>query len=786
MSVTTRDPFPSDLDDSFEVDRHSQGTVDSQVDQDSYSDGPVRSFVIEGGITKYIEPLMVYRNWIIGSVLASILLGWLTLVFMPRTYESSSKLQLLVGRESVGLDPSSTTSQTTLFQKTPEEDVNSALEILGSRGIAESVVDELGAENILGGFLPATGDPEPPGMVKSVKMAVSNVASKAYDLSGLRDPVSRRERAVTELMKKTAVYAPKKSSTLIIENKSKSPEMAQAIVQSIIENFLEQHVNVATTGGSFKFFEQQSGEAEKKLMNLLDKRKAMLQKEKIASVESKHKSLTEQLSAIETEILKSEAQLKQKTAEVKDIETNMSKLAPEIIASWRTQPDETLTNMQTALYRAELEEKRLSELYQDTNPRLTAIRQQVVAARQSLNERMKTSNSVSKTPNPTLVKLEGDLLKAKTTAAGLTSFLEQNLTQKQNKESEINRLLEFDNSLQQLDREIKLETESLATLKEKKEQARVIEELRLQKISSISVAQPPSFVEKPISPKKPILAGAFVSLGLLTGIGLVYLREFTRRTIRRPEEVERLMKYPVLTELPQLRALAREREANPTALRSRRSNAMLEACQGIQSELMLSLVPGNDPSRVTARKIGVIGVTDGCGASSIAMALAIACCEREGIPTTLVDLDIKKGTISKGFGLAYAGDSPRSRRRRNPESLPSQLVTEEGLRLIGCSSQQSQTLLQGNSDEICHLFDEWSTTNDFIIVDLPPASRPGNAISVAKHLDQIIVVIESDKTETKAAARLIAQLENANAEVVGVVVNKSKRYLARWVESILG
>jgi uncharacterized protein involved in exopolysaccharide biosynthesis len=785
MSVTTRDPFSQGLDDSFGLDGPSVESLHGNVVQESYSDNHFRSLTPLGGISKFIEPLVIYRNCLIGSVLASILLGWLALVIWPRAYESTSKLQLLVGRESVGLDPSSTTSQTMLLQKTPEEDVNSALEILGSRTIAEEVVDDIGYENVLNGFLPSTGEPQAPGKLDAIKSAISSTISKAYSLSGLRDPISQRERAVTELMKKTSVFAPKKSSTLIIEHESKSPQMAQAIVQSMVANFLEKHVNVGTTDGSFRFFESQSAETEAKLMNLLDKRKMMLQAEKIASVDSKHKSLTEQLSAIETEILKSEAQLRKTTAEIADIQTNMSKLDPDIIASLQTQPDQTLTNMQTALYKAELEEKRLSELYQDNNPKLLAIRQQVAAARQSLNDRIQTSDSVSKTPNPTLLKLEAELMKAKTTSAGLTSFLEQNESQRKKKLDEINRLLEFDNSLRQLDREIEVESKSLATLKEKEEQARVIEELRQKRISSVSIAQPPSFVEKPVSPKKPILAGAFLSLGLLSGLGLVGLREFTRRTMRRPEEVERLMKYPVLTELPQIRALMRDREPNPMLLRSRRSRAILDACQGIQSELMLHPVLPADVSRISARTIGVIGISDGCGASSIAMALAIVCCE-EGIPTTLVDLDSKKGTISKGFGLAVANENPRSRRRRNPAALPSQLVTEEGLRLIGCNSPQCQKLVQCNSEEVCHFLEDWSRTNEFMIVDLPPASRPGNAIAITQHLDQIIVVIESDRTETKAAIKLIAQLESANAEVVGVVINKSRRNLARWIEGVLG
>jgi tyrosine-protein kinase Etk/Wzc len=383
------------------------------------------------------------------------------------------------------------------------------------------------------------------------------------------------------------------------------------------------------------------------------------------------------------------------------------------------------------------------------------------------------------------LKLQADLLKARTTFAGLDSFLQQNLSQRQSKQDEINRLLEFDNKLREMDREIEVASKSLATLKEKEEQSRVIEGLRQQRISSVSVAQPPSFVEKPVSPKKPVLALGFVSLGCLMGVGLTYLREFTRKTIRRPEEVERMLKYPVLTEVADLRALSQARETNEQTLRSRRCGRLLEACQGIQSELMLNLVKSDDSLR-QARRIGVIGVTDGCGASSIAMALAMACADHDGQTTTLIDLDAKKGTVSKGFGLAHNTDSGRTRRRVNPDSLPAQRLTEDGLNLIGCKSQPGLVLAQGDAEGITRTLDELGRSSEFIIIDFPPANRFSNSLAVAQQLDQIIVVIASDQTEAKPAMKLIQQLEHAKADVVGVVVNKSKRYVARWIEGILG
>ena len=104
---------------------------------------------------RYIEALFKRKVMILGALLGSLLLAWLALIVWPKQYQSEAKLMIRVGRESVALDPSATTSQTLMLQKTQEEEVNSALDLLRSRRIAELTVDKFGAQNINSGVLPS-------------------------------------------------------------------------------------------------------------------------------------------------------------------------------------------------------------------------------------------------------------------------------------------------------------------------------------------------------------------------------------------------------------------------------------------------------------------------------------------------------------------------------------------------------------------------------------------------------------------------------------------------------
>ncbi|MEO8268894.1 MAG: hypothetical protein ABI557_04180, partial [Aureliella sp.] len=76
---------------------------------------------------RYVETLFKRKFMIFGVLLSSLFLAWLAMMVWPKQYESEAKLMIRVGRESVALDPSATTSQTLMLQKTQEEEVNSAL-----------------------------------------------------------------------------------------------------------------------------------------------------------------------------------------------------------------------------------------------------------------------------------------------------------------------------------------------------------------------------------------------------------------------------------------------------------------------------------------------------------------------------------------------------------------------------------------------------------------------------------------------------------------------------------
>ena len=147
---------------------------------------------------------------ILCTLLASMLLAWLALIVWPKQYVSEAKLMIRVGRESVSLDPSATTSQTLMLQKTQEEEVNSALDLLRSRRIAERTVDSWRRRTSTTVLCPTDMPCNVTPLSRLLQPAMRFVDTTLPPLlvaTGLKEVLSDRELAIMALTKRVEIGA---------------------------------------------------------------------------------------------------------------------------------------------------------------------------------------------------------------------------------------------------------------------------------------------------------------------------------------------------------------------------------------------------------------------------------------------------------------------------------------------------------------------------------------------------------------------------------------------------
>jgi len=723
-------------------------------------------------LSDYVELPFLRWRLIAACMLAGVVVGLLALVVWPRSYESEAKLIITVGRESVGLDPTATTSPTLMLQKTQEEEVNSALEIMSSRQVAELVVDRLQIASILEGALPTSGDAQPnPGLLGQVKNGLGvlrSLVDQGLLGIGVKDPVSDRELAVRKVMNSVYIYAPKRSTAITIHAESKTPGMAQALASAMTQAFLDRHQSVNFNQGSLEFFEQQSQAVELELKQALAERSQFMQTSKVVSIEDQRRMLTDQMGASQRDVLVARSELEQALAEIVDLTAKAGDTIAEIVATKEEKSDETWSGMRQRVYELEIQEQSYASMYSDDNPKLQNARQQLEGARQILRDLDQERTNRMLTPNPVKLRIEEDLQRLQTKTVGLKSMLSETERQREELRQQIDELLSFELKLKDMDRKIGLLENSLGSLKSKLEEARVIDQLQADHISNVNIYQPATLVERPVSPKKSVVMAAFPMLGLMFGCGWAFLLELGNKTMRTPRQVE------TRTGRSMLASLAYQPKFQSDNLDLANVEKLLPAdqAQAILTEILLAT---QSQSQASARcvTIGVLAADTGAGASTVATALSRAGSRDLGLRSVLINAQLH--TDAMRLAQLSAEAERHAEGGWEDERLPLTRVTDD----------KQRQLLRFDGRGKSPLLSEFQAEHDVVFIDLPSAVRPDWLSLMTQHLDFILVVVQANKSQATTTNQLIRRLER-NGVTVGLVVNKTRQYVPRALESLVG
>jgi len=446
--------------------------------------------------------------------------GVLTILFYPRTYQSQAKLFLQVGRESIGLDPTATTGQmVSMLHSGREDEVTSAMEILRSRGVSEKVLDELGAEVILGED--EASNSKSRGIGSAVFSAVGSMIGAMTSL----DPISEREEAILEIEKNLDVFADRKSAVIGITYRAKSPHLAQKVLQTIVKIYPQEYLRVHRNGQSHEFFSEQ----EELLRTQLDAAAGNLRDAKnqmgLASIEERSSLLEQQLHAINLEKLHSDQEVATATARIADLRLQLDRTPEQLVESLKTIPNEGADLLRNQLYSLQVQQQDLLSRYTEEHPLVVAIASQVEEAAKVVNDQVEKREESTQQINPIYRQLSLELKQEESRLAGLKSRLDALTKQQQETHDELKELNGFAVRLDELTREEQLRRSKYMQYSESLEQARIDGQLAEARISNVSIAQAATLSERPVNPRKSLVALASIMLALAGTASAVMVSE---------------------------------------------------------------------------------------------------------------------------------------------------------------------------------------------------------------------------------------------------------------------
>jgi Mrp family chromosome partitioning ATPase len=333
----------------------------------------------------------------------------------------------------------------------------------------------------------------------------------------------------------------------------------------------------------------------------------------------------------------------------------------------------------------------------------------------------------------------------------------------------------------------------------------VAEKYRGENITEIQHPSPPSRSNS--SKKLNEAAGGIAAGGVALGFGLAFLWELLLdRSLRRQKEVVERLKLPVFLNVPFMKN-GKERIASlkpggkvellagggsgdggasgngggevvavgngPPALWGDE-----HAMRPFHDTLRDRLVANFEMLNLTHKPklVAVTSCGDGAGVSTIAAGLARSLSETGEGNVLLVDMNSGDGVahhFSKGK-LAMGLDDILENEKENRQGA----LVQENLYVV--QEMNNRDKLPGALPKrFGHLVTQLKASDyDYILLDMPPVTEISITPRLARFMDTILLVVESEVTDRDAAQRAAALLSEGRTNV-GVVINKTRTYVPK-------
>lgn len=299
------------------------------------------------------------------------------------------------------------------------------------------------------------------------------------------------------------------------------------------------------------------------------------------------------------------------------------------------------------------------------------------------------------------------------------------------------------------------------TLLAQYERVRALVELQAPAISVVEAARTP---KTPSQPQKPLILGVAALLGLVGGLGLVFLLEALDTHIYSRAQLVSLTGLPILGEIP---ALSRWRQAGLFREHSPEQEAV--------HRLSVSLFPPESmrERRVMRQVLLVTSAMPGDGKSTLVANLGLTAA-RLGYRTVLIDADARKPALHRFFGLS------------NDVGLSDLLAGEIELEQAIFESKQARLHILPSgpwapdffallgSVGMAGLLDTLTQSYDVVLIDSPTFLAVADGAVLASLVDGVLLVLRLGRVRRETISAILTQLAHLNVQPVGMVLNYSQ------------
>jgi len=341
----------------------------------------------------------------------------------------------------------------------------------------------------------------------------------------------------------------------------------------------------------------------------------------------------------------------------------------------------------------------------------------------------------------------------------------------------IRKLPSIEQEVFRITRDVKVNTEIYTSLLNRAQQLRLLKASKVGNARLLDEAVQPL---RPIKPQRSTIVALAALIGLFLGVLGAFVRKSLFGSIDDPHEIEQMLGLTVSAAVPhsdiqeaqQAHVQNRARKVSLLAQDSPADGA-IESLRSFRTSFQFSMLDA--PSNI----VMITGPTPGLGKSFISANFA-AVLAGTGKKILLVDADLRKGYLHRYFGLdRQAGLSDVIAGQLGVEQVIHRGVAEnvDFIASGALPPRPAELLAHSNFNEFLLSI---ASSYDFVVLDTAPVLAVSDALVIAPHVGAIFNVVRGGVTRMGEIEEAVKRFRQAGAEVTGIVFNDVRIKAGRY------
>lgn len=485
---------------------------------------------------------------LIAVVFALTVLGaYAVLELIAEQYETKSSLLVKLGRENSEM-PVTVLKGNYLTTGVRKEELNSEVQMLTSRRLVERVVDELGPQAF-------KFEPQPPQtFVQAVKYHVKRSwrwtkdrAQDALIAVNLKKRLNDREQAILAVEDALGVETEKDSDVVGIRVRLPHPALCVQVAETILRLYFESRAELRQNDAARDFFDEETLAHRQELQNLEQAKTDARGKWNISAVPDQRSLLLKRLSEINEQITANVGEIAMLRKQQSSMVERLNGIPDVVRKSEVVTNNPSIQSIKDRLTTLEVERAKLANRYQASSQVVKNTDEEIASLRELLKkEELTMVGSVTSEVNPLKQNFSQSIEEIGVKIGGLAAKTNELRVPAAAITRQLRQLNVGEDELARIEREQQIAEQNYLTYQKRREEARISEELDSRNVANVVVLSPPTAPIIPIYPRKLLIMGVALPVGLLLSVALAMLLDFLSDKIKSPTDLADIDGLPSL------------------------------------------------------------------------------------------------------------------------------------------------------------------------------------------------------------------------------------------------